>query len=725
MKHFLYITIYILTTIGYGWTQNKSDTTVTKMPIVVSPLQRIDSIKGIDEIIPTLDFKNADIRDVLRGIGIQYGINIFLESSVKGTISLYLTNIKVRDALVFIIERNNFHYSVTNSVIRVYKKIEEPPPPKPKPPVVFHKKGNTLDIDIREIPVRAVTRLFIDSAGVNVVLDGSGSKTITARLTNIPIKKAISIVFTTHGYEVTEKDSVFYVAALQWEQENNQKGRQNNTNGQQRRPRRMSIEVTKDKKITLEVKEAPIDQLVRDIAFESGINIILYEKLSGAITAKCDSTRLDDLLSFILQNTKYAFWKDKGIYFIGSREMSQQKTTEVIPLSHIRAEEGLVSKYLPAKILRDAVVKYDSEHNSVIVTGSFEVVSQTKDFIEKIDKPIPQVLIEALVVEFNLSKIRSYGVSMFTGSDSSSNWNNEQFLPNVDLKPGRLRITRLLNKLFDFVGSNKVVKLPETFKASIRALEAADVVKVHSTPQIATINGNPANITIGETRYYKLSKETKNATNNTNGNVIGVDERFVEKKFNTTLDVTPWVMSDGYVMVDIRPEFNIPRSGGDSDRPPTIDTRVIKSMVRLRNGQTIVLGGQRQTENIVNSKGVPILSSIPILGWLFSSKTITKNETQMMIFLTPHVYYGDEGVVSPDDYFGDELNEILDEHDPKMAEERKEYKKEERKKRREKRREKRRKRLEEIFGNNSSTTEQHDSTTTEEPFIVKDPHDGH
>jgi type IV pilus assembly protein PilQ len=207
------------------------------------------------------------------------------------------------------------------------------------------------------------------------------------------------------------------------------------------------------------------------------------------------------------------------------------------------------------------------------------------------------------------------------------------------------------------------VSLPANFRASIQALETADIVKVHSTPQIATINGNQASITIGETRYYKMHKETRAATTNQD-NLIGTDERFEQQKFDTKLEVTPWVMDSGYVMVKIRPEFNIPRSGGSDDRPPTVDSRVLESMVRLRNGQTIVLGGQRQTEKVLNSRGVPYLSSIPILGWLFSNKTWTNVETQMMIFLTPRVYYGNEAEVKPDDYFGSEVNKMLDEKDP-------------------------------------------------------------
>lgn len=637
--------------------------------------------------IPVLDFKKTDIRDILRAIGMQYNVNIYLEPDVVGDISLYLVDIAVKDAIDFIIRRKGYDYRIRNNIVRVFKPREEPPPPPPKPIVVFHVQDSLLSVDFKDVSINEVVRMFVDSTGINVVAEGQTNKTISCKLASIAVEKALFVIFESNGYEVTFSDGVYYVREIQWGNDS-----QSGTSAGSKGLRRMNIAVTPQHRVSIEVNNAPLDDLVRNIALESGIDIVIYDKITGSISAKCDSTALDDILRFLLQNTRFTFWKDKGIYFIGSREMSQQKTTEIIPLKHIQAEEAAIASFLPPRISKEAIIKYDNEHNAVIVIGSFDVVAEAKEFIERIDKPIPQVLIEALVVEFNINKIRSYGVSLFTGGlkDSTGNWQQEQFLPNLHLKPGRIRIARFLNYVLQHIGIDRVVTLPKNFKASIEALEAADIVKVHSTPQIATLNGNAASITIGETRYYKLSKETKSTTSNSNVNVIGTDERFVEKKFNTVLEVTPWVMSEGYVMVEIRPEFNIPRSGGDTDRPPTIDTRVIKSMVRLKNGQTIVLGGQRQTENVVNSKGVPLLSSIPILGYIFSSKTITKNETQMMIFLTPHVYYGDEGVVSPDDYFGDEINKMLEKYDPDMRDKLRDDKKKEREKKKNMRQSKRR-----------------------------------
>jgi type II secretory pathway component GspD/PulD (secretin) len=486
---------------------------------------------------------------------------------------------------------------------------------------------------------------------MNVIIEGAADGDISARLVSLKPDKAVRALFEPNGYSVAVSDGVYYVSK-----------NTASAGGTAGSGKRLSFSV-QNGCVTLDVDNAQLDQTVRSIVNESGLNMVMYDRITGDISAKLSNVPVDDALRFLLQNTKFTMWKEKRIYFIGSREMNQQKTTSIIPLKNIMADEATIGKLLPPNVSSNAVVKYDKEHNALVVVGSFDVVAQAQEFMDKIDKPVAQVLIEALVVDFNLSKINEYGFSLFTQSpgDSSGNWLSEKFLPEVDLKPGRQRTQRVLQDVLNTLGIDRIVELPRNFKSQIHALETADIIKVHSTPQIATINGNAASITIGETRYYKLRKETQSPTLTSGSTVIGTDERFEVMKFNTQLEVTPWVMDEGYVMVKIRPEFNIPRTGGDASTPPNVDTRVIESMVRLRNGQTIVLGGQRQTENIVSRRGVPFLSGIPILGWLFSSRTITKSETQMMIFLTPHVYYNDENQVTPSDFFGDEVKKMLGE----------------------------------------------------------------
>jgi type II secretory pathway component GspD/PulD (secretin) len=613
------------------------------------PVEKIpvsDTIK-----IPVLDFKNADVKDVLRGIGMQWGINIFTDADVTGNVTLHLVNVTARRAIDFIVRRSGNAYTVENGIVKVFRYKAPPPPAPPKPPSVFSLKDGMLDIDIKKLPIQEVVRMFGDSARINVMIDGVAEGEISARLVDVSPEKAVRAIFETNGYSVSVADGIHYIS----KQAPGVGGAAGSGS------RHLSFSV-KHGLVTLEVDNAELDQTIRAIVNESGMNMVMYDRLSGDVSAKLADVAIDDALRYLLQNTKFTMWKENDIYFIGSREMNQQKSTLIIPLRHIKAEEASISKLLPPNISTNAVVKYDEEHNSLIVIGSFDVVAQAQAFIAKIDKPVPQVLIEALVVDFNLSKIRSYGFSMFTQTpgDTSGNWLNENFTGSsgLDLKPGVNRTQSVLTSVLKAIGINQIVQLPSTFRSEIQALESANIVKVHSTPQIATISGNQASITIGETRYYKMEKEETSTTGM--NPVIGTDQRFEVIKFNTELDVTPWVMEDGYVMVKIHPEFNIPEAGGDASTPPDVDTRVIESMVRLRNGQTIVLGGQRQIENMVTSAGIPFLGSIPILGWLFSNKTTTRTETQLMIFLTPHVFYGDDNQVAPNDFFGSEIQKLLD-----------------------------------------------------------------
>ena len=350
-----------------------------------------------------LDFKNTDIRDILRGIGMQYNINIFLEPDVTGSLSFYLTDMSVKKAIDFIVKRGNFAYTVENGIVKVFKYTQPPPPPPKKPEALFRVHDGLVDLDAKAVWLRDIAQNFVDSAGLNVVVDAKADKEVTCHLKNLKPDKAIKVLCEGNSLEASLSDGVYYVSKPAWGEDKTDAA----ASGQLKR---LSLTVSKSNTVSIEVNNAALDQVIRNIVVQSGINVVVYENITGTVTAKFDSIGLEDVLRFLLQNTKFTFWKDKNIYFIGSREMSQQKTTLVIPLRHIMADEEAINKVLPPNIAKEAIIKFDKEHNAIIVIGSFDVVAQAQEFIEKIDKPVPQVLIEALVVDFNLNKIKEYGL---------------------------------------------------------------------------------------------------------------------------------------------------------------------------------------------------------------------------------------------------------------------------------------------------------------------------
>jgi len=127
------------------------------------------------------------------------------------------------------------------------------------------------------------------------------------------------------------------------------------------------------------------------------------------------------------------------------------------------------------------------------------------------------------------------------------------------------------------------------------------------------------------------------------------------------LEITPWVSASGEVTTEIRPEFSTPVGTLDPAVPPTINSRVMDSIVRLRDGETIILGGLIQDRKVATLNKVPFFGQIPLLGRLFRSRSHDIQKSELVLYLTPHVFYGEDEAERWMD-----LREKLDLTDPKL-----------------------------------------------------------
>ena len=118
----------------------------------------------------------------------------------------------------------------------------------------------------------------------------------------------------------------------------------------------------------------------------------------------------------------------------------------------------------------------------------------------------------------------------------------------------------------------------------------------------------------------------------------------------------------GDVNAEIRPEFSTPVGVLDPGVPPTINTRQLETTVRLRDGETIILGGLIQESQMTEQSMIPILGRIPLIGRLFRSRKTSRRKSELVIYITPHVFYGDER----DDAKWRGMSERLDLTDPAL-----------------------------------------------------------
>jgi type IV pilus assembly protein PilQ len=302
---------------------------------------------------------------------------------------------------------------------------------------------------------------------------------------------------------------------------------------------------------------------------------------------------------------------------------------------------------IPQSISSQAVVKPVKEQNGFVVIASNDVIEQMQEFLNEVDKPVAQVLIEALVVDFDLTHGSEFGIQAgITGKpDTTGIQRSGTYLPSIDLGAQgawldqKLQDAGTVNLFGHDLNLARLGSLPTDFYLRIKALEQKGLANIKSRPLIATLNGQQASLSIGTTQYFLLN--TTIPYRDQNQTLFQQSQNFQTIEANVKLEITPYVGADSLITVEIKPDFQSPVGQFNSVVPPTINKRTMSSTLVIKDGETIVLGGLIEESETEQRTQVPLLGSIPILGNLFSSTSKSNRKSELLIYVTPHISYGE------------------------------------------------------------------------------------
>jgi len=291
-------------------------------------------------------------------------------------------------------------------------------------------------------------------------------------------------------------------------------------------------------------------------------------------------------------------------------------------------------------------VTADKATNALIVVASPAIYRDLLETIKMLDKRRKQVFVEAIIAEVSINKLLELGTKwraaaisggapvFVTGGgkvDSGTISNIVTGLAGLTL--GGLANYFTIPKSF-IAGATSDVQVPG-LAALFSLSDFKDAVNVLSTPQLLTSDNKEAEIIVGENVPFPAKRERDLTTSNT---VLASIER---KDVGITLRLTPQITEGDYVKLDIYQEISA-LLGGESENiltnlGPTLTKRSTRTSVLVKDKQTVVIGGlmQDRVEEIVTK--VPFFGDIPLLGWLFKSKSLSKTKTNLLVFLTPHV----------------------------------------------------------------------------------------
>jgi len=288
---------------------------------------------------------------------------------------------------------------------------------------------------------------------------------------------------------------------------------------------------------------------------------------------------------------------------------------------------------MPDEIKQDLDIQVDYELNSFYVNGPSAKIERFRNFIYKIDKPVPVILIEVMLIEVNNTSMVETGVSWGIGEEPVTT--NGAIFPEADITLGANTINKVIGG-FDGFGSFNLGKVIPNFFASIKAMESNGNLKVRSTPKLSTLNGHRATFSNGQTSYYAVTQRNIYGTDNPQTSEI-TNYQPIDAELGLT--IKPLVSGDGQVTLDI---FVVQSSFGSriaKDAPPDISSREFSSIIRVKDQDIVVLGGLEEQMKNNSGSGVPFLARIPIIKWLFSKRTREAKKAKLTVLIKPTIIY--------------------------------------------------------------------------------------
>jgi len=412
-------------------------------------------------------------------------------------------------------------------------------------------------------------------------------------------------------------------------------------------PAATADQLSSGQKLSLALEEVPITAALNMIAAQNGLNLVISCDVSGNVTIRLDDVDVGTALDAILTANGYNYFLKNNVIIVKSIEADAtgELTSRVLRLKYlspVTAQKALAS-LLSAKgrvtiLDRTSEGSEDDEHyraNQIIITDHPNLMGNLVTVIEQIDVPERSIMIEARIIETTIDSKSSLGITWPTylsarlsdaglltvadGTSTTSDGISENQAGTYDPATGDWTWGKLS------VGEVNWI---------LNMLEKDGNSRLVSDPRITTLENHEA-----EFRFVTIIPiQTINRF--TEGAAISDIVTYEDQEVGISLKVLARINEDGKVTMDVEPtvEDILGYTGPMDNQKPITASRSIRTRVTVNDGETVALGGLLKENEIESVQRVPLLGHIPLIGkLLFSSKSVEKKSTDLLILITPHI----------------------------------------------------------------------------------------
>ncbi len=550
----------------------------------------------------TLDFVDTPVQDVARSLSLAYDVPVMVDAAVDGRrVTFHLDGVSLLEGLSALCESNGLELVQKENLL-----VIQPRRHRGKSDILF--QDTLVSVQVQDKDVLEFLEEYSATTGLNILWNPDVQGRVSGSIRSLPSEQAFRSLMEINGFVVQKKNGCLMVRTSAPPSGTDSRG-----------TLQTAPKIWKDGELyEAHLDGIPMGEALKELASLAGLNLALYGNLEEKVRLDFTEVNLQDFLQSLFRGSRYSFQLDSNTLSVsegGSR--NPLSTTELYLLKHVQCEKAMLQlgKMFSGGELTVSEVK---EQNGILLSGTADRIQTAVSLLQKIDVPLMQVTLSCVIVEFKKGKAFEIGLRGGTGRRT---------------KEGDLGLKGFL----DFLGKDasgkgavgKIGILPDRFEMELASMEENNQAKVLARPRLTTLNGNKAELNVTNTVYYLVSQVSAEGYPITD-----------YRSFNDgiSLELTPSVTREGVITLDVAPEIKTAgRSSGDG--PRDISTRNLKTMVLLKNGETLCLGGLVRKNRTEVRTAVPFLGSIPFIGRLFSYESEEEEESELAIFITPEVKF--------------------------------------------------------------------------------------
>ncbi len=464
---------------------------------------------------------------------------------------------------------------------------EEKPQETQETMVAKAQEDDKFSLDLKGIDIIEFFKILSSKTGLNIVPSKEVKGRVTLYLNDVTFEDVFDIILVSNGLASERKGNVINVVT-----EEEYEKLYGESYNEKRLVQTFKLEFAEPDAVFSAVKE-----------LKSTIGKIVVDSASATVIAMDTPEKLELIQSAI-------------------KEIDVPTQTLAFALKYATAKDidAQISKVITKGV---GQINIDERSNKVIITDLPKKLDKIRSMIAELDEQEQQVLIDAKIIQITLNDTFESGIDwerLFSAANLHSLKLEGAFSPATSLaKEGKISIGSVSS---------------DDYTLAFELLQTLGRTEVLSSPRIVVLNNQEASILVGTREAYVTQTQSQaESTNVTAENVEFID-------VGVKLHVVPVINREGDITMKIKPEVSstkTPLITALGSKIPIVETSEAQTTLRIKDGNTIILGGLMKKEDNKTSYQLPFFGSIPFLGSLFKSRSDEKKKTELAIFITPRI----------------------------------------------------------------------------------------